>query len=42
MLPTGVHTVTLARDRARRRAGVRIEREEVSGSPAQVSWVVGK
>jgi hypothetical protein len=41
-LPAGVHTVTLAIDRSRRRTGVRIELEEVPGSPARVSWVVGK
>ncbi len=41
-LEPGVHTVTVAVDRAKRHAGVRVTLEEVSGSPARAQVVLGK
>ena len=41
-LEPGVHTVTVAVDRAKRSSGIRMTLDEVSGSPARAQVVLGK
>jgi putative heme-binding domain-containing protein len=41
-LPVGIHTLTLAVDRTRRREGLLVALDEVPGSPAQAQPVLGK
>jgi hypothetical protein len=41
-LPAGVQTVTLIIDRSRRTENVRLELDDVAGSPARVAVVGGK
>ena len=41
-LAPGVHTLTLAVDRTKRREGLRVNLEEVAGSPARAQVVLGK
>lgn len=41
-LKPGIHTVTLRAELATRKSALRIELEDVAGSPAQVRWVSGK